>query len=122
MWVTRMVLLNYLRNIAFNFLVGVMSMISNNSEGEAVLESPLYNRSAEGYGKCLQFRFLMFGAGAKTMEIYQDTNAYQRRVWKDSNNTVPHWRYGEVSFNSVASSKVTNCVRIYCFLVPWVHY
>ena len=112
MWLTRMVLLNYLLNIAFNVLVGVMSMVSDSSEGEAVLESPLYNRSAEGYGKCLQFRFLIFGAGAKTMEIYQDINAHQRRVWKDSNNTVPHWRYGQVSFNSVASSKVTNCVRI----------
>ena len=112
MWLTRMVLLNYLLNIAFNVLAGVMSMVSDSSEGEAVLESPLYNRSAEGYGKCLQFRFSIFGDGAKTMEIYQDINAHQRRVWKDSNNTVPHWRYGQVSFNSVASSKVTNCVRI----------
>lgn len=83
-------------------------MVSNNTEGVAVLESPMYNRSAKGYGKCLRFRFLMFGAGAKTLEIHQGINANQIRVWKYTNNTVPHWRYGQMSFTSVLRSKVMN--------------
>jgi len=81
-------------------------VVSNSSEGVAVLESPVYNRSAEGYGKCLQFRFMMFGKGAKTLEIYQEINTNQRRIWKESNNTLPYWRYGQVSFTSVMRSKV----------------
>ena len=85
-----------------------MSVVSNNSDGRAVLESPVYNRSAQGYGLCLQFRFLMFGAGAATLEIYQDLNGTESRIWKHSNNTVPHWIDGQVSFTSVTKSKVSS--------------
>lgn len=83
-----------------------MAMISNGAEGKAVLVSPWYNRSAEGFGKCLQFRFLMFGPGAKALKIYQELEMRPRQIWKDSNNIVPFWRYGQVSLTSVARNKV----------------
>ncbi|XP_068718037.1 uncharacterized protein [Montipora capricornis] len=86
---------------------GLMTVASDNSEGEAVLESPMYNRSPSGYGMCLQFGFIMFGEGAKSLEIYQYMNQNTwMRIWKVSNNTIPHWRYGQVSFTSLTKSKV----------------
>lgn len=94
----------------FDF-AAVMSIVSNSSEGEAVLESPWYNRSAQGYGRCLQFRFLMFGPGAEMLEIHQEISAMRRRIWKDSNNKIPYWRYGQVAFSSVARSKVRTETR-----------
>ena len=89
-----------------SLFVDVMAMISNGAEGTGVLASPWYNRSAEGFVKCLQFRFLMFGPGAKALKIYQGLEMGQRQIWKDSNNTVPFWRYGQVSLTSVARHKV----------------
>ena len=83
-----------------------MAMISDDTEGKAALASPWYNRSAEGFGKCLQFRFLMFGPGAKALKIYQELEMGPRQIWRDSNNIVPFWRYGQVSVTSVARHKV----------------
>ena len=92
-----------------------MTVASDNSEGEAVLESPMYNRSPSEYGMCLQFGFIMFGEGAKSLEIYQYMNQNPwMRIWKVSNNTIPHWRYGQVSFTSVTKSKVISVFRYIC--------
>lgn len=79
----------------------------------ALVVSPWYNRSAEGFGKCLQFRFLMFGPGAKALQIYQDLGmGHERQIWKNSNNTVPFWRHGQVSLTSIARYKVGNiCIQ-----------
>lgn len=88
------------------FFIDIMAVISNGSEGKAVLTSPWYNRSAEGFGKCLQFRYLMFGPGAEALDIYQELEMGPRQIWRDSNNTVPFWRYGQVSLTSVARHKV----------------
>ena len=82
-------------------------MISNSAEGKAVLVSPWYNRSAEGFGKCLQFRFLKFGPGAKALKIYQELEMGPRQIWTDANNIDPFWRYGQVSLTSVARYKVS---------------
>lgn len=84
-----------------------MAMVSKGASSQALLVSPWYNRSAEGFGKCLQFRFLMFGPGAKALEIHQENEINKRQIWKDTNNTVPFWRYGQVSLTSTARYKVT---------------
>lgn len=83
-----------------------MAVVSKGAARKALLVSPWYNRSAEGFGKCLQFRFLMFGPGAKALEIHQELETSQRQIWKDFNNTVPFWRYGQVSLTSIARYKV----------------
>ncbi|XP_078369213.1 uncharacterized protein LOC144653157 isoform X3 [Oculina patagonica] len=84
----------------------VMAMVSKGASNQALLVSPWYNRSAEGFGKCLQFRFLMFGPGAKALEIHQENEINKRQIWKDTNNTVPFWRYGQVSLTSTARYKL----------------
>jgi len=84
----------------------VMAIISSGPEEKAVLVSPWYNRSTKGFGKCLQFRFLMFGPGAKTLKIFQELEMGPRQIWKDFNNNVPFWRYGQVSLTSVARHKL----------------
>ena len=83
-----------------------MTIVSDGAQGKTALLSPWYNRSAEGYGSCLQFRFLMFGPGAKGLEIHQKLETNQWHIWKDSKNTMPYWRYGQVSLTSIARSKV----------------
>lgn len=102
------IVLGYHKNIKINpyFFIDIMAIISSGPEEKAVLVSPWYNRSTEGFGKCLQFRYLMFGPGAKTLKIFQELEMGPRQIWKDFNNNVPFWRYGQVSLTSVARHKV----------------
>lgn len=88
------------------FLSGVMAIVSHGIAERVTLVSPWNNRSADKYGSCLKFRFLMFGPGAKGLEIHQQLEQSQWPIWKDSDNMVPYWRHGQVSLSSLARSKV----------------
>lgn len=71
--------------------------------------SPWFNRSAEGYGACLKFRYSLYGPGAESLRIFQKTDLQEdeRPLWVDHNSTYGHWRYGQVSVSSVNKYQVT---------------
>ncbi|PFX28581.1 hypothetical protein AWC38_SpisGene6710 [Stylophora pistillata] len=87
-------------------LQGVMAVVSQGISEKVTLLSPWNNRSADKYGGCLKLRFLMFGPGAKGLEIHQQLETNQWHIWKDSENTMPYWRRGQVSLSSLARSKI----------------
>ena len=74
----------------------------------AVLMSPPYNRSRDWHSKCLRFRYMLRGAGKKTLTIYQKTSSYREiPIWISKHNTGHRWIYGQVALSSVSNFQVT---------------
>lgn len=75
----------------------------------ALIMSPRYERSSESPGRCLRFRYNMWGPGARAIKIYQklDNNALPwRPVWMDDDNGTRTWRGGQVSLTAVTGYQV----------------
>ncbi|KAL9987547.1 hypothetical protein ACROYT_G001872 [Oculina patagonica] len=72
--------------------------------GSSVLVSPPYNRSRDWHSKCLKFRYMLRGAGEKTLKIYQKTESYREiPIWIAKHNTGHNWIYGQVALSSVSN-------------------
>jgi len=75
----------------------------------ARIESPQYDRSSESSGRCLKFKYKMWGTGAKVIVIYQefDNKEYSKRpIWMVKDSGVSGWRDGQVTLTAVVAYKV----------------
>ena len=84
---------------------------SNSDKGgdtPALLMSPWYNRSAEGHGRCLKFRYMFLGSGNATLKLYQRTNILPREnpIWEGTSAGDNSWQYGQVSIAGVTESQL----------------
>ena len=76
----------------------------------AVLVSPVYSRSHYGHSKCLRFRYMLKGAGKKTLTIYQKAdNDREIPVWVSRKQTGSNWIYGQVPLSSISKFQVKLC-------------
>jgi len=82
------------------------------------VRSPWYNRSADGYSKCLKFRYMLLGAGNNYLRLYQidDIFSRERPIWQDESDGDDAWRYGQVLVSGVTQHQVKRAVCI----LKWV--
>ena len=82
-------------------------MVDTRFNQSAVLVSPPYNRSRDWHSKCLRFRFMLSGPGAKRLTIYQKTKSYREiPIWISRRDTGQNWIYGQVPLSSVLEFQV----------------
>ena len=88
--------------------LATISLSSNSEPSLARVRSPWYNRSADGYGKCLKFRYMLLGAGNNSLRLYQidDIFSRERPIWQDESGGDDSWRYGQVSVSGVTDHQV----------------
>ena len=76
----------------------------------------MYDRSADWYGGCLKFRYIMYGAGFKTLSVHQALNEKlsAQPLWKMDtlDNTTVEWQYGQVTVGMVTNYKVSYKVML----------
>ncbi|KAJ7365918.1 hypothetical protein OS493_002649 [Desmophyllum pertusum] len=74
---------------------------TNQTTLNARLMSPWFNRSAAGHGKCVKFRFMFVGHGARSLHFVQKTfkNLAPTPIWAEHRigNVDSLWQYGQVS-------------------------
>ena len=82
----------------------------------ARLMSPWFNRSDAGHGKCVKFRFMFVGDGARSLRFVQNASesGYLTPVpiwtcWKRTRSGNVEWQYGQVSITGTKRHQVGNC-------------
>lgn len=112
----------YFRVIFFDFplfftgdRLATFPLPNNGGSNLARVRSPWYNRSADGYGKCLKFRYMLLGAGKNSLRLYQidDIFSRERRIWQDESIGDNFWRYGQVSISGVTQHQVKRALQIF---------
>ena len=99
-------------HLNIEFLTGdrlaAFSLSSNSTTKRARVRSPWYNRSADGYGKCLKFRYMILGAGNNNLRLYQINSNFSREspIWQDESTGDDSWQYGQVSVSGVTEHQV----------------
>ena len=86
---------------------------SNGGSKIARVRSPWYNRSADGYSKCLKFRYMLLGAG-NYLRLYQIDDIFfsERPIWQDESDGDDSWRYGQVSISGETQHQVKTALWI----------
>lgn len=75
----------------------------------ATIESPRYERSSSSSKRCLKFRYKIWGAGARSLKIYQelDDKEYTKRpIWMVKNSEGSRWKDGEIPIVAQTAYKV----------------
>lgn len=98
--------------------LATFSLSSKGGSNLARVRSPRYNRSADGYSKCLKFRYMLLGAGNNYLRLYQidDIFSRERPIWQDESNGDNSWRYGQVSVSGVTQHQVKRAL----WILQWV--
>ncbi|KAL9987313.1 hypothetical protein ACROYT_G001597 [Oculina patagonica] len=86
-----------------NRLVLSINSINQTQAFRARLMSSWFNRSTAGHGKCVKFRFMLVGDGARSLSFVQNASeswhVKPTPIWtgKGSRNDDSLWQYGQVS-------------------------
>jgi hypothetical protein len=89
-----------------------MSLISQSSQEKsnlATIVSPQYERSSNSPGRCLKFRYKLWGHGARALRIYQELDKKEftkRPIWMAKDSDDSRWREGQVTLTAVTGYKV----------------
>ena len=74
--------------------------------------SPWFDRSDAGHGKCVKFRFMFFGNGARSLHFVQKAfrDLTLTPIWavNRSGNSDGLWQYGQVSITGTKHNQVGN--------------
>lgn len=84
------------------------SNFNKGGDTAARLISPWYNRSVEGHGRCLKFRYMFLGSGNTTLRLCQRNNILPREnpIWEDTTTGDNSWQYGQVSVSGVTENQL----------------
>ena len=104
-----------------SLITGSRFVLNINSTNEtatfsARLMSPWFNRSSSGHGKCVKFRFMLVGYGARSLRFVQNASEswYLTPVpiWEEVRSGSVEWQYGQVSITGTKRHQVGNCLGV----------
>lgn len=83
---------------------------TNQTTFHGTLMSPWFNRSETGHGKCVKFRFMFVGDGARSLHFVQKVfrDLTPTPIWAvdRSGNADGLWQYGQVSITGTKGHQV----------------
>lgn len=83
---------------------------NTNGTNKAVYVSPVFSKSKDAYGKCLNFKYKFVGPGARSLTFFQEMPyGFERQpIWSDETGVPSNvWRYGQTSISTVSRFRVS---------------